>query len=181
MSKLKGLAFVATFFVTFNAFAEDPSWNASLMNDATRWTDEGGKAIDFKSFKDKPLVLGAFYTHCSRTCPEVTFRKLKEIQKQFDDRKIEAEVVMVSLEPDQDTVEALYRFKQKMAKDHDHWHFVRSNTDAETKNFVKTVGLGDYWRMEDHTLHDFKLLYFSPKDQQVKTLDYKNRDVASLF
>ena len=158
-----------------------PEWNESLLNEMTPWTDEAGQALKLRDYLEKPVILSAFYTHCSRTCPELTFKKLREIEKQFNERKIDAQFVLVSIEPEQDTTGVLMKFKEKMAKGKQNWHFVRSETEAQTKSFVTHAGLGDYWKMDDHTLHEFKILYFDPSAKRVRNLDFKNKEVASLF
>ena len=158
------------------------AWNSILVDDQTHWTDENGAAIVLKDFIISPaVIMTSFYTHCSRTCPEITFKALKKIEAKFQAKGQEAEFLLVTLEPEEDTPEILSKFKARVAPNRKHWHLLRADSTAGVRDFVKSADLGDFWKMEEHTLHEFKVLYLDSSSKSVKKLDFKHRDIDSLF
>lgn len=178
------LFFLASIFSPIWAHAETPAslWNAILAQDQTQWTDEAGNSIKLKDLSNsKHIILTAFYTHCSRTCPELTFKILKKIEAKFHEKNLEVEFILVTLEPEIDTPQVLSQFKQRVAPDRKHWHLLRADSAAQVRDFVQAAALGDFWKMDDHTLHEFKILYFDSESKIIKKLDFKHQDVETLL
>ncbi len=173
-------AIFLTLFCDGSVFAEEASLKEKLMQSSVTWTDEQNQAHHLSDWKSQPLVVSAFYTECKKTCPMVTLAKLKEIQTTLDAKGIKAEFLLVTLNPETDTPETLLKFKKNQNIDHSNWHFLRA-TDAETRAFAKTLGFGDYWTMDDHIVHNFKISYFDMPKGQEHALTYQNRAVKTLF
>ena len=158
------------------------AWNSLFIQDQTHWTDETGATVQLKQFSNSPaVIMTAFYTHCNRTCPELTFKALKKIEAKFQSKGEEAEFLLVSLEPEIDTPAILTQFKNRIAPHRKHWHLLRADSDANLAQFVKEATLSNYWKMDDHTLHDFKILYFDGSKKAIKTLDFKHREMEIIF
>ena len=111
----------------------------------------------------------------------MTFKSLRKLQEKFTENKKVPEFILITLEPEEDTAAALSKFKSKVTPPGAHWHFLRSDSDQATTAFVKGASLGDFWKMDEHTLHDFKISFFDPDSKTIKSLDYTHRDIASLF
>ena len=168
---------------SFDAFAT--SWDSIASDSKTVWKDESGKDFRISDIKDKNLVLTMLYTNCRKTCPALTLKKLGKIQEIVDLKKIPTQFVLITFDPVEDTQEVLHRFKDRMIREKissnaNSWHFLRGS-DQETRQFADRIGLGDYWKMEDHIQHSFKILYFDRQNLRVRTLDHHRRDVETLF
>ena len=131
-------------------------WNSVLSEDEIVWTDHLGQPLRLKDYAKKPIVLTMAYSRCKKTCPLITMKELKEIQKIFDDEKKEVDFFIITLDPANDTTEVLSAFKKKVGVSRDSWHFLRSSEQA-TRALAISIGLGDYWSMDDHIHTQFGL------------------------
>ena len=185
----KSVAFKATrFFIlaslcwaSIASLASEPSlWNAALANNQTTWTDEKGQALHLSDFSNKPVILTMAYSQCKKTCPLVTMKELKEIQKILEEKKIAADFFVITLDPEHDTKDELLHFKKKVGVDRPNWHFIRADS-KETRELAANIGLGNYWSMDDHIQHQYKILYFNPNQKIVRTLNWDRPRAAELF
>ncbi len=150
------------------------------LGDEITWTDETGHPHKLADFKSSLVVLTMIYTECKKTCPMVTTAKLKELQAALDTQNKSAQFVVVTLDPENDTPEVLAQFKKKIGMDRDNWHFLRGTT-KETHQFARKLDLDDYWKMDEHILHKFKIIYLDFQTSHRRTLDWDHRDIAKLL
>ena len=151
-----------------------------ILKDTHTWTDENGKSLELSQFKDHPLVMTMIYTNCRKTCPNLTLAKLKELQAELNQRNQKAEFIIVTLDPDQDTPEVMANFKKHMKLDFGNWHFLRASQD-QTRHFAREIKMENYWTMDDHIVHDFRIVYFDPAQAGERFLDSSNKNVKKLF
>jgi len=162
-----------------------PSYAHASAQDAldatTLWTDEMGASHPLQYWDLKsPVVLTMIYSQCRKTCPNLTFKKLREIQSALESRNVLAQFFIATLDPKNDTPEVLNALKKRQAPDQQNWHFIRG-TEIQTRVFADKIGLGKYWEMDDHIQHNFRIVYYDPKTQTEHALTYDQKNVNSLF
>ena len=143
------------------------------------WQDETGASFVLSHWEGKSVIITMWYTTCSSRCP-ITLQKLKEIQKRFDERLQQAEFVLVTLDPRQDTPQALARFRKSHGLTASNWHFLRGS-ETDTRKLASLLGFGKYQNMGDGILHTLRISRVNEAGEIARTLDWRHRDVDSLF
>lgn len=143
------------------------------------WQDETGASFVLSHWKGKRVIITMWYTTCWSRCP-ITLQKLKEIQKRFDDCLQQAEFVLVTLDPRQDTPQTLARFRKSYGLTASNWHFLRGS-EADTRKLASLLGFGKYQNMGDGILHTLKISRVNEAGEIARTLDWDHRNVDSLF
>lgn len=87
-----------------------------------RLVDDRGRDFDSVQLRDKVWVTAFFFTTCSGICPIMT-RNLKSLQDMFEAYK-DLEFVSISVNPEQDTPQALSAYARQYGADTDHWYFL---------------------------------------------------------
>ncbi|HET6146473.1 MAG TPA: SCO family protein [Polyangia bacterium] len=128
----------------------------SLFSHPWSWTDEHGQAVTLARWRGQPLVVTAMFTQCKATCPR-TLAKLRRVQDDFHRAGRTAEFVLVTLDPDNDTPQALLRFKSSAGLP-DSWHLL-SGSLTDTRNLRDLLGIHV---IDDgpHLLHDGRIVVF---------------------
>jgi protein SCO1/2 len=154
------------------------SVTSEIRSNSTEWHDDQNKILKLSDFQGKRLVVTMSYTACKKTCPTITLAALKDLEKELQKKSLEAEFVIFSFDPENDTPQVLAEFRKKMKLSSPHWHFATGGKD-ETRAIAKTLGLGNYWDMDEHIIHDFKITMLSP-DGTEQFLDWHHRDASQL-
>ncbi len=166
------------------AVAADPgAFDAArrrLLTQGDAWQDETGATVTLSSYGSGTVVLTMLYTECRRTCPLVTVDALHELARVLDARHEPAQYVVATLDPESDTPEVLARFKASRGFSRPDFHFVRSSP-AETRRFATALGLGGYYRVDDHIAHDFGIVVLDAAANRARRLDWDHRDAAALL
>jgi len=145
---------------------------ASLLTDEFSLKDQDNQEVKLSKFKTKIIALTMFYTECKKTCPMLTLKALKEIESYYQNQAKPIDVVLVTFDPESDTPEALLKYKTKMNLGAN-WHFLVGSLE-DTKKIASNLGMGDYWKMDEHILHGFKILILNPLGEVETTLDWKH-------
>ena len=62
----------------------------------------------------------------------------------------------------------------------DNWHFIRGSL-KQTHALAQGLGLEGFYRMDEHIVHNFRIVYFDPQSGKERALDFEHKDVQSLF
>ena len=89
------------------------------------------------------------------------------------------EFVVITLDPENDTPEVLKKFQDHMGLDR-HWHFL-AGSNKDTRLLANNLGLGDYWKFDDHIMHGFKILILDPSGNILHTLDWDHRTMKDVL
>jgi protein SCO1/2 len=126
----------------------------SLFDRDWVWEDDLGSSVRFSAWRGKLLVVGLVYTSCTTVCP-LSIEKMRQLSVAFEREGRAAEFVLVTLDPMNDTVAQLVRFKEARNLPR-RWHLVRGSqqqTDALADALrFKTVTMGD------HVVHEAKIV-----------------------
>ena len=119
-----------------------------------RFVDEDGKSFTIGSRLGVPMVLTTFYRTCTARCP-MTVGKLKRVDAAFSAAGIEAEFVLVSLDPLNDTPERLEAYRESVGIANSRWHVVRGDVE-DTQSLAKFLHVRMI-RDDTHIDHDVQI------------------------
>ena len=89
----------------------------SLYHLSARFTDETGAERVLQDFAGEPVVLTMFFASCGYACPMLAHDMVKVQATLPPEVRAKVRFVMVSFDPDRDTVEKLAAFKQQVGGD----------------------------------------------------------------
>lgn len=96
----------------------------SLYHLKSVWTNQNLEAVEWSSFQGRPILIAMFYTHCGYTCPRIV-HDLKGILSELpQSERRTVGVVLVSIDPEHDTPEALKAFGQVHGLVHPQWNLL---------------------------------------------------------
>jgi len=134
------------------------------------FTDDQARTVHLSEWRGKPMIITMEYSNCRFMCT-TTFSKLKAIQEAADQKKLQIDFMIVSLDPKNDTPEAWKQYRISREVDRDNWHLL-TGTEATTREFAALIGI-KYWTMDEHILHDFKIVRLNAQGEIEKEItDY---------
>lgn len=101
-------------------------------------TDQEGRARSFADFRGKTVVFSFFFTSCPTVCPREV-QALSEVQRRLSpELKERVAFVTMSVDPENDTPEAMRQFALANGAALSSWSFVRT-TPAATRTLGKEL------------------------------------------
>ncbi len=155
-----------------SALMSSPAWSApfSFYTLPFSFTDDQSKTVQLSEWRGKPMIITMEYSNCRFMCT-TTFSKMKAIQAAADQKKLQIDFMIVSLDPKNDTPQAWHQYRVSREVDRSNWHML-TGTEAITKEFANLIGI-KYWSMDEHILHDFKIVRLNAKGEIEKSItDY---------
>lgn len=95
-----------------------------------RLTAQDGRTVTRADLLGHPLVLGALFSTCNGPCPTIA-RSLAELQESLADTDVR--IVVVSVDPETDTPEALTRYAARFGADPARWTFLTGALEDVTR------------------------------------------------
>lgn len=142
------------------------------------WTDDKGKTVSLANWKGKTVVMSMAYSTCRKFCP-LTLARLLEIQKLYNSRRVDAEFIIISYDPINDTWQNWAEYRKTHNLYRDNWHFLTGNQES-TKTISQMLGM-DYWLYDEHVMHNFKIVRLNARGDIDKTLDWNSQDELDSF
>lgn len=120
------------------------------------WTDERGAQVRLATWRGRPLVVTMIYRTCQFRCP-MTLAKLRRVATAFREAGEPVEVVLVTLDPRNDTPARLADFKQAERLG-DAWHLLNGDDESTRAlaRFLRVHASND----DNHIDHDVKIAVF---------------------
>lgn len=150
------------------ARATDPSPRAPAAANAAlpgAFVDDRGAEVTFASYAGEPVVVTMFYRSCAVRCP-LTIRKMKAIEERFAARGVTAELVLVTLDPRNDTVDRLRAFKEAEGLG-ERWHLLRGSLDA-TRALGRALHVHAAYD-DMHVDHDVRIVTLDASGREAKS------------
>lgn len=138
-----------------------------LFDVPSTWTDELGVEGGLSRWRGSPLVLSMFYASCTDRCP-LTMDKLRAVEDAYRRHGRSVEVVLVTLDPQNDDVARLKRFKEAQRLPAS-WHLLRG-TVPETRELGRLLhvrGTND----SGHVDHDVRIAVYDVRGVLVRSFD----------
>jgi protein SCO1/2 len=111
--------------------------------DAKNWpiadftfTDQNGKPFGLKDLKGKVWVADFIFTRCADVCPPMTANMAK-LQRMAKEEGLDVHFVSFSVDPENDTPDALKQYVQKFDGDLKNWHLLTGYTQQEIETFAQ--------------------------------------------
>ena len=139
----------------------------SLFAEHWTWTDEGGQPVTFARWRGRPLVVTAMFTQCKATCPR-TLAKLRRVYDDFQRAGRDAQFVVVTLDPANDTPPALTKFKADAGLPAS-WHFLSGDLN-QTRDLRELLGI-HVVNDGPHLLHDGRIVIFDDEGRPARALE----------
>jgi protein SCO1/2 len=109
--------------------ANDEHANSVFQLDS-KWQNQEGKQLFLKDLKGKNLVVVLIFTSCQTACP-LLVADMKSVEKKIDKDKLkETTLVLVSIDPVNDTPEVLKKYAQRENIDREPYMLLRGNLES---------------------------------------------------
>jgi len=154
------------------SFLPFPAWCAPINFYAVPYpfVNDRGETVHLSDWRGKPMILTMEHSTCRFSC-SISISKLKAIQALADQEKLNIDFMIISIDPRNDTPETWRQFRESRDEERSNWHLLTGN-ETTTKLFANLFGM-NYWYMEDHVFHDFKIVRLNAKGEIEKMItDY---------
>jgi len=149
-----------------------PAWCApiSFYSVPYPFVNDRGETVHLSDWRGKPMILTMEHSTCRFSC-SISISKLKTIQALADQEKLNIDFMIISIDPRNDTPETWRQFRVSRDEERSNWHLL-TGTEATTKQFANLLGI-NYWYMEEHVFHDFKIVRLNANGEIEKMItDY---------
>jgi protein SCO1 len=138
----------------------------SLYGLDSTWTADVGREVKLAALRGRPQVLALFFTSCEHSCPLIV-KDMKAIEKGLPARAREkVDFLLVSIDPERDTPEALRAFRAKHGLGIKHWSLVRGSA-ADVKKLADMVGFRYYPGSAQQYAHSLLISVLNPAGEIV--------------
>jgi protein SCO1/2 len=111
----------------------------SLYSLKAVWTSDVGREVKLEVLRGRPQVIALFFTSCEHSCPLIV-ADMKAIDAALPPNlRGKVDFLLVSIDPERDTAEALSAFRAKHELPTERWTLLRGS-EAGTRNLAGTVG-----------------------------------------
>lgn len=157
------------------AFAEAPAAPAlpgdSLYQLDLALADQDARATTLKDLGGSPLLITMFYTSCKFVCP-LTIENLQRLERALTpEQKAAVRVVLVSIDPERDTPQALKKVAVDRHVDLARWTLARTDADGVRK-LAAVLGV-QYRKLEDGEFNHSTIVTLL--DRQGRIVAHTNR------
>lgn len=125
---MKRVLAIALLFFVGGALADSSYPSASIYRFDAKLTNQSGVQHGLDVHEGHPVLVTMFYSSCAHTCP-LLIETVRAVEKAAPDPK-SLRVLMISIDPERDTVAALAKLAQERRIDTTRWTIAR--TDAQT-------------------------------------------------
>jgi protein SCO1/2 len=113
--------------------------------------DQDGRPVGLDLFRGHPVLITMFYTSCRDACPMLV-ADLKRFERELSPRgRADLRIVLVSLDAERDTPEALRRLAAAHDLDTARWRLLRASEDT-VREIAAVLGI-HYRRLPDGTFN----------------------------
>ena len=125
------------------------------------------RPFSFGQLAGHPFVVVMGYTSCRVRCP-LTLDLLRRIEAAYLARGIEPSIVLVTLDPRQDTAAKLRTFRESRRLSSTRYYLLRT-TPEETRALARFLDIG-YTEDAGHIDHDSRVVVFDAHGERVRSL-----------
>lgn len=106
----------------------------------SKWQNQNGKELHLKDLKGKNLVVVMIFTSCRTACP-ILVADMKKVYTKIEKNKLDdTSLVLISIDPTNDTPGVLKKFAADRNMDKAPWIFLRSDEEA-TREFANVLAV----------------------------------------
>ena len=114
--------------------------NSSIFLLDSKWQNQDAEELQLKNLKGKNLVMVMIFTSCRTACP-ILVGDMKKIHAKIEKNKLkDTSLVLISIDPTNDTPEVLKKFAAERNMDSQPWIFLRSDEES-TREFANVLAV----------------------------------------
>lgn len=114
--------------------------NSSIFLLDSKWQNQDAEELHLKDLKGKNLVMVMIFTSCRTACP-ILVGDMKKIHAKIEKNKLkDTSLVLISIDPTNDTPEVLKKFAAERNMDSEPWIFLRSDEES-TREFANVLAV----------------------------------------
>ena len=117
-----------------------PKTTDSIFLLDSKWQNQDGKEIQLKDLKGKNLVMVMIFTSCQTACPLLVADMKKVAAKITKEKLKNTSMVLITIDPTNDTPEVLKQYAQKRNMYGEPWIFLRSDLES-TREFANVLAV----------------------------------------
>ena len=116
------------------------SANSSIFLLDSKWQNQDAEELQLKDLKGKNLVMVMIFTSCRTACP-ILVADMKKVHDKIEKNKLkDTSLVLISIDPTNDTPEVLKKFAAERNMDSEPWIFLRSDEES-TREFANVLAV----------------------------------------
>ncbi len=136
----------------------------SLYRLDSKWTSDLGKEIKLDVLRGRPVVVAMFFTNCEHSCP-LMVADLKAIEAGLSSRALaKTDFVLVSIDPERDTIAALKAYREKRKLGVDHWMLLRA-PEPDVRKLADALGFQYVPGSKTQFAHSLLVTVLNPKGE----------------
>lgn len=142
---------------SISVFAAPPAGSAdvpaalkedSLYQLDNTWVNQDGKTVTLKDFRGHPVIISMVYLTCKYLCPTI-ISEIQGIENKLSEKtKANTRIVLVSFDPDRDTVQVMKAYMAKRKLDPNRWSFLTNSKDSKNRELAVLLNF-KYQKTED--------------------------------
>lgn len=106
----------------------------------SKWQNQDAEELQLKDLKGKNLVMVMIFTSCRTACP-ILVGDMKKVHDKIEKNKLkDTSLVLISIDPTNDTPEVLKKFAAERNMDSQPWIFLRSDEES-TREFANVLAV----------------------------------------
>ena len=114
--------------------------NSSIFLLDSKWQNQDAEELQLKNLKGKNLVMVMIFTSCRPACP-ILVADMKKVHDKIEKNKLkDTSLVLISIDPTNDTPEVLKKFAAERNMDSEPWIFLRSDEES-TREFANVLAV----------------------------------------
>ena len=96
----------------------------------SKWQNQEGQELQLKDLKGKNLVVVMIFTSCKTACP-ILVADMRKIASKIEPKKLkETTMLLISIDPENDTPEVLKAYAKEQKMEGEPWMFLRSDKES---------------------------------------------------
>ncbi|UBB89447.1 SCO family protein [Candidatus Kaistella beijingensis] len=155
---------ILSLFIVISCKKEEQTPTAKKTTDSifyldSQWKNQDGKTIQLKDLKGKNLAIVMIFTSCKTSCP-LLVADMKKVYDKLDKNKIkDTNLVLISIDPANDTPEVLKKFAEERKMYGEPWTFLVSD-DESIREFANVLAV---------------------KYKQISPIEFSHSNLISIF
>ena len=148
----------------------------------SKWQNQDGQELQLKDLKGKNLVVVMIFTSCKTACP-ILVADMRKIASKIEPKKLkETTMLLISIDPENDTPEVLKAYAKEQKMEGEPWMFLRS--DKESVRELANVLAVKYKKISPIVFsHSNIITVFNKNGEMVNQVEgtVKSEDVAQTI
>lgn len=164
------------------ASSSAPVTSANAYQLKTEWRAEDGRKVELaRSYAGEQVILSFVYTSCGATCP-LTTKNLQRLERAMKKANKHAKIVVVSLDPEHDTAEAVKAYRAQYGLTGNAGWSVLVGDPGELRKLTMLLDFRFSENPESGAImHDNKIFLLSERGEVVVMAQSLAEDQASLL